>query len=129
MRVSKLSPFQTFFYSGILSCTIAGIAYATTAQATPKAQMYAVGQASGGTIKTYKSQLGFRLDFKAPYTLDTSQEGKGILVLRNPALGPEAVGSDEPTPVNSNVQSQSSPGDKITIVSFDNPQRLMGRTK
>jgi len=127
MRVSKLSPFQRFFYSGILSCMIPGIAYATMAQAAPKSQMYAVGQASGGTIKTYKSQLGFRFDFKAPYTLNTSQEGKGTLVLRNPALGPEAVGSDESAPVSSNIQSQSSPGDKITIVSFDNPKRLSAR--
>ncbi len=135
MRVSKLSPLQAFFYSGLLSCAMplahatvtAGIAQAAPAQSTPKVQMYAVGQASGGTLKTYQSQLGFRFDFKAPYALDTSQERKGTLVLRNSSLGPEAVGSDEPAPVESNVQSQSSPGDKITISRFENPKRLSAR--
>lgn len=126
MRVSKLSLLQAFFYSGLLSCMTAGIAQATP-RTIPKVQMYAVGQASGGILKTYQSQLGFRFDFKAPYSLDTSQEGKGTLVLRNRSLGPEAVGSDEPAPVESNVQAQSSPGDKITISRFENPQRLSAR--
>lgn len=127
MKVSKLPLLQVFFYSGILSCAIAGIAQSAPLQSASKPTMYAVGQASGNTLKTHKSQLGFRLDFKEPYVLDTSQEGKGTLVLRNRSATPEAIGSDEPAPVDSNVQSQSSPGDKIIITRFDNPQRLGAR--
>ncbi|MBE9012230.1 hypothetical protein IQ250_18685, partial [Pseudanabaenaceae cyanobacterium LEGE 13415] len=106
---------------------IPGIAQAAPTQATSKPTVYAVGQGSGGTLRTYQSQLGFRFDVKAPYTIDTSQERQGTIVVRNPALGNAAVGSDEPAPVDSNVQAQSSPGDRITITRFDNPNRLSAR--
>lgn len=127
MKVSNLAPLQAFFYSGFLSVAIAGIAQAAPTQPTAKPTMYAVGQATGGTLKTYQSQLGFRFDVKDPYTVDTSQERQGTLVIRNPSLGNEAVGSDEPAPIDSNVQSQSSPGDRITITRFENPKRLSAR--
>ncbi|MBW4524835.1 MAG: hypothetical protein KME18_06520 [Phormidium tanganyikae FI6-MK23] len=135
MRVSKLSPLQAFFYSGFLSCAMplafasvtSGIAQAAPDQPSKDVQMYAVGQASGGTLKTYQSQLGFRFDFREPYALDTSQEGKGTVVLRNGSISTEAIGSDEPAPVDSNVEAQHSPGDKITVTRFDNPQRLSAR--
>ncbi|MGG6265088.1 hypothetical protein ACQ4M3_06520 [Leptolyngbya sp. AN03gr2] len=127
MKVSKLASLQAFFYSGFLSVTIAGIAQATPTQTAPKPTVYAVGQETGGTLRTYQSQLGFRFDVKAPYTIDTSQERQGTIVVRNPSLENAAVGSDEPAPVDSNVQSQSSPGDRITITRFDNPNRLNAR--
>lgn len=127
MKVSKLAPLQAFFYSGFLSVAIAGIVQAAPTQPTAKPTIYAVGQATGGTLRTYQSELGFRFDVNDPYTIDTSQEGQGTIVVRNPSLGTEAVGSDEPAPVDSNVQSQSSPGDRITITRFANPNRLSAR--
>lgn len=126
MKVSKLFPLQALFYSGMLSFTIAGIAHAVPVTQMQRT-MGATAQASSGTSKTYQSQLGFRFEIKEPYAVDRSQEGKGKIVLRDPSLETQAMGSDEAAPVNSNVQSQSSPGDKITISRFDNPQRLSAR--
>ncbi len=127
MKVSKLSSLQAILYSGLLSCSISTIAEAAPKPASPTTTLYAVGQASSGTLRTYQSQMGFQLKFPSAYTLDTSQEKKGVLVLQNPSAAPSAVGSDEPAPVNSNVQSQSSPGDKIIVTEFANPQRLTAR--
>lgn len=127
MKVTKLAPAQVFLYSGFLSCVIAGTAQTAPSQAAPKPTMYAVGQSTSGTLRSYESDLGFRFDVKAPYAIDTSQERQGTIIVRNPSINGEAVGSDEPAPVDSNVQSQSSPGDKITITRFENPKRLSAR--
>ncbi|MBD2079524.1 hypothetical protein [Leptolyngbya sp. FACHB-17] len=127
MKVSKLFSLQVYLYSGMLSLTIAGTVHAAPTAPAQKEQSSAAGQSSRGASKTYQSQLGFRFNFTAPYVVDKTQEGKGTIVLRDPSLNTQAVGSDQPAPVDSNVQSQSSPGDKITISRFDNPQRLSAR--
>lgn len=127
MKVSKLFSLQAFFYSGMLSFTIAGTVHAAPTAPTQKGQLSAAGQPTSSAAKTYQSQLGFRFAFKDPYVVDKTQEGKGTIVLRNRSLTNQAIGSDQPAPVDSNVQSQSSPGDKITISRFDNPQRLSAR--
>ena len=126
MKVSKLSSFQAVFYAGLLSLSVSTVSQASPAKSnTPSLQ--AVSQASAGTFKTYKSQLGFQLEFPSAYAVDTSQESKGTLVLRSVPEKPFAEGSDQPAPVYSNVQSQSSPGDKIIVTEFANPQGLTAR--
>lgn len=127
MKVSRLSIAQSFFYAGLLSLTVPVMAQASPFKGDAAQTNYTIAQASAGKFTTHQSPLGFRLSFPATYNLDTSQEIKGTVVLRSSLETPSAVGSDEPAPVDSNVRSQSSPGDKITIAEFPNPQRLSAR--
>ncbi|MCU0551691.1 MAG: hypothetical protein MUC48_20305 [Leptolyngbya sp. Prado105] len=124
MKVSNFSLPQTLLYAGILTLTVPAIAQAAPFKGGSDQTVYTIAQASAGTFKTYKSPLGFRFEFPSSYNLDTSQEAKGTIVLQTSESKPTAEGSDEPAPVDSNVQSQSSPGDKITVTEFPNPQRL-----
>lgn len=127
MKVSKLSSLQAVLYAGLLSLSVSAIAQASPVKSHAATSLYAASPSSAGTFKTYKSQLGFRLQIPSNYNIDTSQESKGTLVLRSVPEKPVAEGSDQPAPVNSNVQSQSSPGDKIIVAEFANPQRLTAR--
>jgi hypothetical protein len=127
MKVSNLSISQMILSAGLLILTVPAIAQASPFKSDSSQTVYTIAQASAGTFKTHQSPLGFRLDFPSTYSLDTAQESKGTVVLQSSAKVPSAVGSDEPAPVDSNVQSQSSPGDKITVREFANPQGLSAR--
>lgn len=124
MKLTKLSRPQMFFCAGLLSLAVPAVVQASPFTSNSDQTIYTIAQASAGTFQTHKSPLGFRFDFPTTYNLDTSQESKGTIVLRSTVEAPTAVGSDEPAPVDSNVQSQSSPGDKIIVAEFSNPKRL-----
>lgn len=127
MKVSNLSCLQTFFYVSLLSLTLPAIAQASPFKEDSAQTVYTIAQASAGKSKAHQSPLGFRIEFPTTYNLDTSQEAKGRLVLQSREAKSSAIGSDEPAPIDSNVISQSSPGDKIIITEFSNPKRLSAR--
>jgi hypothetical protein len=124
MKVSNLSPIQFFFCAGLLSLAVPAVAQAAPFKGSSDQTVYTIAQASAGAFQTYKSPLGFRFEFPSAYNLDASKESQGTIVLQTEASKPTAEGSDEPAPVDSNVQSQTSPGDRITVTEFANPQRL-----
>ncbi|HTL89996.1 MAG TPA: hypothetical protein VL134_11385 [Leptolyngbya sp.] len=126
MKVSKLSSFQAFFYAGLLSLSVPAVSQALPTNGDTTSQD-GVAQSSANTPKTYESKSGFQLQFPSKYSIDSTQTEKGVLVLRSVPAKPPAEGSDEPAPVDSNVQSQSSPGDEIRVTEFANPQKLTAR--
>lgn len=127
MQLSNLFSLQAVCYASLLSLAAPAMAQASPFKGDLDPSAYTIAQASAGTFRTYQSPLGFRFEFPSSYNLDRSQETKGTVVLKSSSITPSAVGSDEPAPVDSNVQSQSSPGDKIIITEFPNPQRLSAR--
>lgn len=127
MKAPKL-PFRDLLLSaGLISLLIAPLASAAPARS--RNSSVATSSQAASTFKTYQSKLGFQIDFPSTYTVDASQEGQGSVVLRSRSNPQTAIGSDQPAPtvngpINSNIQSQSSLGDRIVVTQFDNSQQL-----
>lgn len=134
MRVVASSIQQLCVCAGALTLVVPAIFQAAPAMSETAKPSYIAAQSSSRAARSYQSQqLGFRFEYPQSYSLDTSKERQGVLVLRSNA-NPPAIGSDQPAPNSvpgndqppfvTGEQPQRSAGDKISIKTFANPQRL-----
>lgn len=133
-RVVASSIQQLGLCAGALSFVLPSILHAVPVMSETAKPTQIAAQSGSRSTQAYQSrQLGFRFEYPETYTLDTSKEQQGVLTLRSNAI-PPAIGSDQPDPnavpgsdqppFVTGEEPQRSPGDKISIRTFNNPQRL-----